>query len=115
MSTITGLTPLDPARSTAKLRLLPRQGSDRSRFDGAASHQGPAARHFSARHSDWRRWLSFHFGVGLWATEGVCEVWGNGDNKLPFVLVSDVASAFVRGIQLDGIEGHSYNLVDFPN
>ena len=56
----------------------------------------------------------FHFGVGLWATEGVCEVWGNGDNKLPFVLVSDVASAFVRGIQLDGIEGHSYNLVDFP-
>ena len=37
-----------------------------------------------------------------------------GDNKLPFVLVADVAAALVRGIQVPGIEGRSYNLVDDP-
>ena len=35
-------------------------------------------------------------------------------NKLPFVLVRDVAAALVRGIQVPGIEGRSYNLVDLP-
>jgi predicted dehydrogenase/nucleoside-diphosphate-sugar epimerase len=56
----------------------------------------------------------FHWGVGMWASAGVCEVWGDGNNKLPFVLVSDVAAALVRGIQVAGIEGHTYNLVDVP-
>jgi predicted dehydrogenase/nucleoside-diphosphate-sugar epimerase len=56
----------------------------------------------------------FHFGVGFWASEGVCEVWGDGNNKLPFVLVSDVASALLKGIEIVGIEGRSYNLVDDP-
>jgi predicted dehydrogenase/nucleoside-diphosphate-sugar epimerase len=58
--------------------------------------------------------LPFHFGVGRWPADGVCEVWGNGTNKLPFVLVTDVAAALVRGIQVPGIEGRSYNLVDDP-
>ena len=56
----------------------------------------------------------FHWGVGRWITESLCEVWGDGKNKLPFVLVHDVAAALVRGIQVDGIEGRSYNLVDLP-
>lgn len=56
----------------------------------------------------------FHFGVGNWVSEGVCEVWGDGNNKLPFVLVSDVAAALLRGVQVDGIEGRSYNLIDSP-
>jgi predicted dehydrogenase/nucleoside-diphosphate-sugar epimerase len=56
----------------------------------------------------------FHWGVGMWVSGGVCEVWGNGSNKLPFVLVADVAAALVRGIQVAGIEGRSYNLIDFP-
>jgi predicted dehydrogenase/nucleoside-diphosphate-sugar epimerase len=57
----------------------------------------------------------FHWGVAMWVSEGVCQLWGEGDNnKLPFVLVSDVAAALVRGIQLDGLEGRSYNLVDIP-
>ena len=55
----------------------------------------------------------FHWGVGRFS-ESVCEVWGNGNNKLPFVLVADVASALLRGIQVAGIEGRSYNLVDAP-
>ncbi|MBV8136410.1 MAG: NAD-dependent epimerase/dehydratase family protein [Deltaproteobacteria bacterium] len=56
----------------------------------------------------------FHWGVGMWASPGVCQVWGEGRNKLPLVLVADVATALVRGIQVEGIEGRSYNLVDEP-
>jgi len=55
----------------------------------------------------------FHWGVGRFA-ENSCEVWGDGTNKLPFVLVSDVADALLQGIQVPGIEGRSYNLVDMP-
>jgi nucleoside-diphosphate-sugar epimerase len=50
----------------------------------------------------------------MWISEGVCDVWGDGRNKLPFVLVTDVAAALVKGVQIDGIEGRSYNLVDTP-
>ena len=56
---------------------------------------------------------AFHWGVGKFS-EGVCEVWGDGTNKLPLVLVQDVAAALVRCIQIEGIEGRSYNLIDVP-
>jgi predicted dehydrogenase/nucleoside-diphosphate-sugar epimerase len=56
----------------------------------------------------------FHFGVAMWSSPGVCEVWGDGSNALPFVLVADVAAALVRGLQIESIEGRSYNLVDLP-
>ena len=55
----------------------------------------------------------FHWGVGRFS-ESVCEVWGDGYNKLPLVLVSDVAAALLRGIQVASIEGQSYNLIDVP-
>ena len=55
----------------------------------------------------------FHWGVGRFS-ENVCEVWGDGRNKLPFVLVSDVAAALVRAIEVPDIEGKSYNLIDAP-
>jgi nucleoside-diphosphate-sugar epimerase/predicted dehydrogenase len=55
----------------------------------------------------------FHWGVGRFS-ENICEVWGDGNNTLPFVLVEDVAAALVRGIEVPGIEGHSYNLIDAP-
>lgn len=55
----------------------------------------------------------FHWGVGRFS-ENVCEVWGDGRNKLPFVLVSDVAAALVQAIETPGIEGKSYNLIDTP-
>jgi nucleoside-diphosphate-sugar epimerase len=55
----------------------------------------------------------FHSGVGMF-TENICEVCGDGNNKLPFVLVTDVASALLRGIEVEGIEGRSYNLIDMP-
>jgi predicted dehydrogenase/nucleoside-diphosphate-sugar epimerase len=57
--------------------------------------------------------IPFHWGVGRFS-ESVCEVWGDGNNKLPFVLVTDVAAALVRGIEAPSVEGHSYNLIDLP-
>ncbi|NJC04505.1 nucleoside-diphosphate-sugar epimerase/predicted dehydrogenase [Sphingomonas kaistensis] len=56
----------------------------------------------------------FHWGVGRWTSEGVVELWGDGDNKLPLVLVDDVASGLVKAMEAPGIEGRSYNLVDRP-
>jgi nucleoside-diphosphate-sugar epimerase len=55
----------------------------------------------------------FHWGVGRFS-EDVCEVWGDGKHKLPFVLVEDVASALVQGLRIPKIEGCSFNLVDSP-
>jgi predicted dehydrogenase/nucleoside-diphosphate-sugar epimerase len=55
----------------------------------------------------------FHWGVGKFSKNS-CEVWGDGNNMLPFVLVTDVANALVRGIQVPGIEGQCYNLVGDP-
>ena len=56
----------------------------------------------------------FHWGVGKWSSEGVVETWGDGTNKLPLVLVDDVASGLVRAMETPGIEGRKYNLVDEP-
>jgi nucleoside-diphosphate-sugar epimerase len=55
----------------------------------------------------------FHSGVGMY-TQNICQVWGNGSNKLPLVLVKDVAAALLRGIETKRIEGRSYNLIDTP-
>jgi predicted dehydrogenase/nucleoside-diphosphate-sugar epimerase len=56
----------------------------------------------------------FHWGVGMWMSPGVCQVWGEGRNKLPLVLVGDVAAALVRAVQVEAIDGRSYILVDEP-
>ena len=56
----------------------------------------------------------FHWGVGKWSSEGVVETWGDGTNKLPLVLVDDVASGLIRAMETPGIEGKAYNLVDVP-
>ncbi len=55
----------------------------------------------------------FHWGVGRFSQD-LCEVWGDGRHKLPFVLVDDVASALVLGLSTPNIEGRSFNLVDRP-
>ena len=55
----------------------------------------------------------FHWGVGKWSSEGVVETWGDGTNKLPLVLVDDVAAGLVRRWKLRD-RGRSYNLVDAP-
>jgi predicted dehydrogenase/nucleoside-diphosphate-sugar epimerase len=56
----------------------------------------------------------FHWGVAKFASPGVCEVWGEGRNPLPFVLVGDVAAALVCAMTAPNIEGKTFNLADTP-
>jgi predicted dehydrogenase/nucleoside-diphosphate-sugar epimerase len=56
----------------------------------------------------------FHWGVGMWWHGSVCQVWGDGRNKLPLVLVEDVAKGLLLAGETPGIEGQSFNLVDDP-
>jgi predicted dehydrogenase/nucleoside-diphosphate-sugar epimerase len=56
----------------------------------------------------------FHWGVGRWSHGSVCELWGEGRNKLPLVLVEDVARALLAARQKPGLEGRSFNLIADP-
>ncbi len=56
----------------------------------------------------------FHWGVANWRSEGVCEVWAEGLNKLPLVLVDDVAAGLVLCMEKPGLEGRSFNFIDAP-
>jgi predicted dehydrogenase/nucleoside-diphosphate-sugar epimerase len=56
----------------------------------------------------------FHVGVGMWRYDAVCQTWGKGTNKLPLVLVEDVASALIAAMDKPGIEAKSFNLVGDP-
>jgi nucleoside-diphosphate-sugar epimerase/predicted dehydrogenase len=57
----------------------------------------------------------FHWGVGFWAAESVCRLWGDGDQAVPLVLVDDVAQALANAIDADDtIVGESFNLVGDP-
>ena len=56
----------------------------------------------------------FHWGVGMWWHDAVCQMWGDCRNKLPLVLVGDVARALIAAIEKPGIEGRSFNLVADP-
>jgi predicted dehydrogenase/nucleoside-diphosphate-sugar epimerase len=56
----------------------------------------------------------FHWGVGMWWHDSVCQLWGEGRSKLPLVLVEDVAQALAAAIDKPGIEGRSFNLVADP-
>ncbi len=55
-----------------------------------------------------------HWGVGMWWSNAVCQIWGEGKNPLPLVLVEDVAAALVAAHDLPGLEGESFNLVADP-
>ncbi len=50
----------------------------------------------------------------MWSNDSCCQLWGNGENYLPFVLVEDVASALVGCLDKSNLEGESYNLVSMP-
>lgn len=56
----------------------------------------------------------FHFGVGMWMHNSVCQIWGEGTNPLPFVLVEDVGRGLRLAIERRGIEHESFNLVGDP-
>jgi predicted dehydrogenase/nucleoside-diphosphate-sugar epimerase len=56
----------------------------------------------------------FHWGVGMWWHDAVCQIWGQGNNKLPLVLVEDVARGLMAAIDTPAIEGRDFNLVADP-
>jgi nucleoside-diphosphate-sugar epimerase len=53
-----------------------------------------------------------HLGIGFWPTPTHCVSWGSRtDGPLPFVLVDDVAAAFVAAVGRPELAGESFNLV----
>jgi predicted dehydrogenase/nucleoside-diphosphate-sugar epimerase len=56
-----------------------------------------------------------HWGVGMWQHNSICQVWGDGQNLLPLVLVEDVVDGLIRGIDApDRFLGEDFNLVADP-
>jgi nucleoside-diphosphate-sugar epimerase len=51
-----------------------------------------------------------HGGIGRWKSPTTLVGWGDGKNKMPFVLVRDVADALALAIDAPGIEGKVFNL-----
>lgn len=51
-----------------------------------------------------------HWGVAAWPYSNVCVHWGTGEHALPLVLVDDVADALQSVVDIDGIDGESFNL-----
>ncbi len=56
----------------------------------------------------------FHGGVGNFQRNAVVQLFGKGNNKLPTVLVEDVAAGIIAAMDTPGIEGESFNLVGDP-
>ncbi len=56
----------------------------------------------------------FHWGIGMWTGESFCQVWGDGNNKLPLVLVDDVAEGLIAAMDHPDISGESFNFVADP-
>ena len=56
----------------------------------------------------------FHWGVGMWWNDAVCQIWGRGTSKMGLVLVEDVAAGLIAAMETPGIEGRSFNLVGDP-
>jgi nucleoside-diphosphate-sugar epimerase/predicted dehydrogenase len=55
-----------------------------------------------------------HWGVGMFQSETKVHFWGDGDNKLPFVLVEDVAEALVLALENPDILGQTFLVTDEP-
>lgn len=59
--------------------------------------------------------LPFHSGLGFFNSERHCMGWNEGNNPLPFVLVTDVVAAIVASLYAPAVDGRSYNLVGDVN
>ncbi len=57
-----------------------------------------------------------HWGIAMWRGATVCKLWGHGRNKMPFVLVDDVANGLLLTAQADDAvaKGQSFNLIGDP-
>ena len=55
-----------------------------------------------------------HWGIGRWHGAGAVKIWGPGHNKLPFVLIDDVADGLILMAERDEAVGESFNLIGDP-
>ena len=55
-----------------------------------------------------------HWGVGMFHSDTRAELWGDGTNKLPLVLVDDVAEGLALALDVPDIEGKTLLLTDEP-
>nr|NUR37769.1 NAD-dependent epimerase/dehydratase family protein [Sphingomonas sp.] len=55
-----------------------------------------------------------HLGVAQFASETEVRFWGRGDNKLPLVLVDDVADALAKAMDAPGIVGRTLLVTGAP-
>jgi nucleoside-diphosphate-sugar epimerase/predicted dehydrogenase len=55
-----------------------------------------------------------HPGVAMWHHGSVCELCGKGNTPLPIVTVQDTADGLVRCMEVNDIDGESFNLVGAP-
>jgi predicted dehydrogenase/nucleoside-diphosphate-sugar epimerase len=55
-----------------------------------------------------------HWGVGMFQSETRMQFWGDGNHKLPLVLVEDVAEALALALDKPDIEGQTFLLTDEP-
>ena len=56
----------------------------------------------------------YHWGVAGWPYTSVCRLWGDGNDKLPMILVRDLSEAMARAIEVSDIDGDSFNLSGPP-
>jgi nucleoside-diphosphate-sugar epimerase len=110
--TITDSTPLDPKIASRDYYSRAKAASERI-LSNMYSEQGLPLVIVRPAIVIGKGGTPFHWGVGRFS-EHICEVWGDGQHPLPFVLVEDVAAALVRTIEAQGIEGRCYNLSDNP-
>jgi predicted dehydrogenase/nucleoside-diphosphate-sugar epimerase len=112
-STITEDTPLDPAIERRNLYARAKAASESHLFKMHRERGLPVV---IVRPGIviGRGGSAMHWGIGMWWHGSVCQVWGDGRNPLPLVLVEDVAKGLIAASKAPGVDGESFNLVDDP-
>lgn len=111
--TITEDTPLDPAIERRNLYARAKAASERMLLQMHRERKLPVV---IVRPGIviGRGGSPMHWGVGRWWYGSVCQTWGSGRNRLPLVLVEDVATGLIATANVVGLEGESFNLVADP-
>jgi predicted dehydrogenase/nucleoside-diphosphate-sugar epimerase len=111
--TITEQTPLDPRITSRNLYARAKAVSEESLLALQRDQKLPLVI-FRPGIVIGRGGSPLHWGVGMWWHGSVCQIWGTGNNKLPLVLVEDVAKALVAALDAPDITGRAFNLVGDP-
>ena len=111
--TITSATPLDPAIASRNLYARSKAACE-ALLKGLARDRGLPLVIFRPGVVIGAGSPPAHLGVGKFVSPTRVDFWGDGINKLPFVLVGDVADALDRALDAPGIDGQDFLLTDAP-